>query len=98
MIHFHQYRKSRDKQYRFPYGYTAGAAGTGHGINYCFADKQRAYVTNAKIIASIAIDLLADNAANARKIAENREGKLSKDEYIALADALNATVSREVDI
>jgi amidohydrolase len=80
------------------HGYTAGAAGTGHGINYCFADKQRAYVTNAKIIASIAIDLLADNAANARKIAENREGKLSKDEYIALADALNATVSREVDI
>ena len=79
------------------HGYTAGITGTGHGINYCIADKQRAYVVNAKIIASIAIDLLANNAANARKIAAKREGKLSKDEYIALADSLNATVSREVE-
>lgn len=79
------------------HGHTAGAAGTGHGINYRIADKQKAYVVNAKIVASMAIDLLANNAANARKIAENREGKLSKDEYIALADALNSVVSREVE-
>ena len=42
-------------------------------------------------------DLLADNAGAARRIALKREGKLSVKEYIALADSLNATVSREVE-
>ena len=79
------------------HGYTAGASGTSHGVSYTIADKQRAYVVNAKILASIVIDLLADNAGAARRIALKREGKLSVKEYIALADSLNATVSREVE-
>ncbi|MBR2372964.1 MAG: amidohydrolase, partial [Lentisphaeria bacterium] len=44
------------------HAYTAGAAGTGHGITYHIADKQRAYVVNAKILAGIAIELMADGA------------------------------------
>lgn len=79
------------------HAYTAGAAGTGHGKDYCIADKARAYVINAKIIGSIAIDLLAGNAEAARRIARKREGKLSVKEYIAFADSLNGVVSRDVE-
>ena len=79
------------------HGYTAGAAGTGHGVSYRIADKEKAYVVNAKILAGIAVDLLWDNAAAAKRIAAKREGKLSIKEYIALTDSLNAKVTREVE-
>ena len=79
------------------HGYTAGASGTSHGVSYKISDKERAYVTNAKILAGIAVDLLYGNAECAKRIAAKREGKLSVKEYIELADSLNATVTREVD-
>ena len=79
------------------HGYTAGAAGTSHGVSYKIADKEKAYVVNAKILAGIAVDLLCDNAAAAKRIAAKREGKLSIKEYIALTDSLNAKVTREVE-
>jgi hypothetical protein len=79
------------------HAYTAGSAGTGHGADYRIADKTRAYVVNAKIVASIAIDLLAGNAESARRISQKRDGKLSVREYIALADSLNAKVSRDLE-
>lgn len=75
------------------HAYTSGSAGTGHGVTYCIADKQRAYVTNAKILAGITIDLLSDGADAAKRIAARREGKLSIKEYIELADSFNAVVS-----
>ena len=77
------------------HAYTAGSAGTGHGADYRIADKTRAYIVNAKIVASIAIDLLAGNAESARRISQKRNGKLSISEYITLADSLNAKVSRD---
>ena len=79
------------------HGYTAGAEGTSHGVSYRIADKTRAYVTNAKILAAIAIDLLSNNAEAAGRIAAKREGKLSVKEYIELADSFNAVFSREVE-
>ena len=79
------------------HGYTAGATGTSHGISYRIADKEKAYVTNAKILAAIAIDLLCNNAEAAKRIAAKRDGKLSVKEYIELADSLNATVIREAE-
>jgi metal-dependent amidase/aminoacylase/carboxypeptidase family protein len=80
------------------HGYTAGATGTSHGISYRIADKEKAYVTNAKILAAIAIDLLSGNAEAAKRIAAKREGKLSVSEYIELADSFNARFSREVEM
>ena len=79
------------------HAYTAGAAGTGHGADYRIEDKARAYIVNAKIICSIAVDLLAGNAEAARRISQKREGKLSIREYIALADSLNAKTSRDLE-
>ena len=79
------------------HGYTAGAAGTGHGVTYHIADPHRAYVTNAKILASIAVDLMAGKAEKAARIAGKREGKLSISEYIALADSLSAKTCREME-
>ena len=72
------------------HGYAAGSAGTGHGVTFHIADPQRAYVTNAKILACIAVDLMAGKAECAARIAGKREGKLSVAEYIALADSLSA--------
>ena len=79
------------------HAYAAGATGTSHGVSYKIADKQRAYVVNAKILAALAIDLLSGNAEAAKRIALKRDGKLSVKEYIELADSLNATVTREVE-
>ena len=79
------------------HGYTAGAVGTSHGVSYRIADKTRAYVTNAKILAAITIDLLSNNAEAAKRIAAKREGKLSIKEYVELADSFNAVFSREVE-
>lgn len=79
------------------HGYTAGAAGTSHGVSYRIVDKERAYVTNAKILAAIAVDLLSGNAEAARRIAGKREGKLSIKEYVELADSFNAVFTRDVE-
>ena len=75
------------------HGYSAGSAGTGHGIDYCIEDPYKAYVVNARIVAGIAVELLANGAAKAKEIASRRDGKISIEEYIRLTDGLNAVSS-----
>ena len=67
-----------------------GAGGKGHGVNYYIADKHAAYVDNAKILALMAVELLYGDAAKGRRIAANREGKLSVEEFIRRTDALTS--------
>ena len=43
--------------------YIGGATGTSHGADFEIADPTLIYVTNAKALASMAVDLLADGAA-----------------------------------
>ena len=67
-----------------------GSGGRSHGVDYFIADKHTAYVDNAKIMALMAVELLYGDAARGRRIAANREGKLSVDEFIRRTDALNS--------
>jgi len=50
--------------------YMGGATGSGHGADYTIADPKLAYLEPAKQLALMAVDLLWDDAAGARKVAE----------------------------
>ena len=45
--------------------YVGGASGTSHGADFEISDPNLLYITNAKALASMAVDLLADGAASA---------------------------------
>ncbi len=68
-----------------------GGGGQSHGSTYFIADKRKAYLDNAKILALMAVELLYGDAARGKKIAANREGKISIAEYVRRTDAFNKT-------
>ncbi len=59
-----------------------GATGTGHGSNYKIADKEMCYIIPAELMAMTVIDLLWDNAANARRIVKAFKPEIKKREYV----------------
>ena len=63
--------------------YTSAATGTGHGPDYMIADYDLAVVAPAKIMAATVIDLLANNATEARKVIENYRAVMSRSQYLA---------------
>ena len=77
------------------HGYTPGAKGTGHGVDYGIADPQAAYVDSSLLSAVFAVKLLYGDAAPARKIAAKRDGLLSIPEYIRVIDKINQTHSSQ---
>jgi hypothetical protein len=68
--------------------YMGGATGSGHGADYAIVDPQLAYVTPAKALASMAIDLLADGAGGARAILAQSRPRMTRDEYLAFQRGL----------
>jgi amidohydrolase len=68
--------------------YMGGATGAGHGADYTIVDPQLAYVTPAKALASMAIDLLADGAARAGEILRSSRPRMTRDEYLAFQRGL----------
>jgi len=62
--------------------YIFGASGTGHGNDYLMRDKEAVYVNMAKLLAMTAIDLMSDEADQARKILDTAQPKLSKQQYL----------------
>jgi len=65
-----------------------GGGGGGHSINYHIADKRKAYLDNARLLALMAVEMLYGDAAKGRKIAANRDGKISIEEYLRRTDSL----------
>jgi amidohydrolase len=63
--------------------YIGGARGTGHGADYGVADKQLAYVTMAKMLAAMAVDLLADGAQAAREVVAKAKPPMTRAGYLA---------------
>ncbi|MBC8352043.1 MAG: amidohydrolase [Planctomycetes bacterium] len=59
-----------------------GAAGAHHQIDWCIADHENGYVTPAKTLAMMAVDLLSDDAAKARRILSEHDPAMTKDEYL----------------
>ena len=70
-----------------------GGGGRSHGVNYFIADKRKAYLNNAKILALMAVELLYGDAAFGKRVAARREGKISIAEYIRRTDALTKSES-----
>ena len=63
--------------------YTSAATGTGHGPDYLIADYDLAVVAPAKIMSGTVIDLLSNDAAEARRVLANYRPLMSLPEYLA---------------
>ena len=61
----------------------AGATGTNHATNWDIVDPQMAYIEPAKALAWMAVDLLADGASAARRIVDEFEPSMTRQEYLA---------------
>lgn len=64
--------------------YVGGAQGAGHGADYAIVDKQLSYVTNAKMMAAMAVDMLADDAQLGREVVDKSKPPMTRPEYLAL--------------
>jgi len=64
--------------------YMGGAAGTGHAADYRIVDPDLAYVGQAKMLASMVVDMLADGAAGAREVLGKAKRPLTRDGYLEL--------------
>jgi amidohydrolase len=62
--------------------YAGGASGAGHGADYRIDDYSRAVTNPAKALAMTVIDLLADDAREAKRVKAEFKGHMSRDEYL----------------
>ncbi len=63
--------------------YMGGASGSGHGADYAIADPRLAYVEPAKQLALMAVDMLADGAAGARRVLAAEKPRMTREAYLA---------------
>jgi metal-dependent amidase/aminoacylase/carboxypeptidase family protein len=75
--------------------YIGGATGTGHGADFRIVDAGLAYVTQAKALAAMAIDMLADGAAGAREVLTTAKPPMSREQYLAFQRGLARRESYE---
>jgi amidohydrolase len=71
--------------------YAGGAVGAGHGADYRIEDYTRAVLNPAKAMAMTAIDLLADDARQARQVIAEFQPRMRKDDYLAYLRRLSTT-------
>ena len=62
--------------------YVGGANGTAHGADYEIVDPALTYLTNAKALASMVVDLLADGAAVGRQVVAQAKPPMTRDGYL----------------
>src|SRR5207302_1144179 len=63
--------------------YAGGASGAGHGADYRIDDYTRAVITPAKAMAMTVIDLLSDDAAEAKRIVAAFKPRMTRQDYLA---------------
>ena len=63
--------------------YTSGTSGSAHSKEYTINDYERAVINPAKIMAMVAIDLLADGATKALDILDNSKPPMTKEGYVS---------------
>jgi amidohydrolase len=71
--------------------YAGGASGAGHGADYRIDDYRRAVVNPAKVLAMTVVDLLTDDAREARRIKAEFKPRMSRDQYLAYLRRLSTT-------
>ena len=62
--------------------YMGGARGTGHAADYQIVDRHLAYVTPARAMAAMAVDLLWDDAAEAREVLARAVRGMTRPAYV----------------
>ncbi|MDP2700980.1 MAG: amidohydrolase [Candidatus Rokubacteria bacterium] len=62
--------------------YVGGAKGTSHGADYEIEDQDLIYLTNAKALASMVVDLLCDGAAVGREVLAKAKPPMTKEAYL----------------
>lgn len=62
--------------------HVAGASGVGHGADYRIIDYDKAVINPAKMMAMTVIDLLANGAAEGRKVKAEYKPKMTKEQYL----------------
>jgi amidohydrolase len=62
--------------------YVGGAQGTSHGADFEPSDPELLYVTNAKALASMVVDLLADGAAVGREVLAKARPPMTRKGYL----------------
>jgi len=60
-----------------------GCRGTNHAADFEIANPQVAYVQPAKAVAHTIVDLLSDDAAEARRILSQYRAPMTKDQYLS---------------
>jgi amidohydrolase len=70
--------------------YAGGAVGAGHGADYVIADHTRAVLNPAKALAMTVIDLLTNNAAEARRISSEFKPRMTQEQYMAYQRRLSS--------
>ena len=68
--------------------YAGGATGAGHGSDYKIEDYETAAIVPAKCMAMTLIDLLSDNAAQARQVLSSHTPAMTRDGYLKLLRGL----------
>jgi amidohydrolase len=68
--------------------YIGGATGSGHGADYRIVDAPLAYVTQAKALAAMAIDMLADGAQGAHAVLKAAKPPMTRERYLAFQRGL----------
>ena len=62
--------------------YVAGATGKTHGADFDIADPNLIYITNAKALASMAVDLLADGGSVGREVLAKAKPPMTREGYL----------------
>ena len=68
--------------------YVGGATGLGHGSDYMVEDYGLAVVTAARALAATVVDLLSDDAAQAKRIISNHNPAMTKSGYLSFMRGL----------
>jgi metal-dependent amidase/aminoacylase/carboxypeptidase family protein len=71
--------------------YAAGATGAGHGADYRVVDHTRAVLNPAKAMAMTVVDLLIDNAREARRVVAEFKPRMTRADYLAYQRRLSTT-------
>ena len=62
--------------------YVGGASGTSHGADWQLSDASLVYLTNAKALASMVVDLLADGATVGREVVAKAKPPMTRATYL----------------
>jgi amidohydrolase len=69
--------------------YIGGSRGTAHGADYEIVDKPLAYVTTAKALAAMVVDLMAEGAAVAREVVAKARPPMTREQYLAFQRSIS---------